>query len=85
MPLFSALSASALGELARSTRRVVKDAIVISEGDAAHSFFIVCSGSLKVCSNDEQRREVVLTTLCAGDHFGELALLDNAPRSASRW
>lgn len=85
VPLFSALPASALEELARSTRKrtVAKGAIVVSEGDAAHGFFIVCSGSLKVCLNDEQGREVVLSILSAGDHFGELALLDDAPRSAS--
>jgi CRP/FNR family cyclic AMP-dependent transcriptional regulator len=85
VPLFAGLPANALAELAQNTRQrtYAKGAVVVNEGDPAHSFFIVCSGSLKACLNDDQGREVILSVLGPGDHFGELALLDDSPRSAS--
>ncbi|WKB53075.1 Crp/Fnr family transcriptional regulator [Eleftheria terrae] len=85
VPLFSQLPLHALDELDRHTRRrsYAKGAILVNEGDAGNELFIVCSGSLKVYLNDDQGREVILSVLGHGDHFGELALLDGAPRSAS--
>jgi CRP/FNR family cyclic AMP-dependent transcriptional regulator len=44
---------------------------------------VVQSGSLKVFLTDNVGREVTLSLLDPGDYFGELALLDDAPRSAS--
>ena len=58
-------------------------AVVVNEGDEGHSLFIVETGSLKAYSVDETGREVTLSLLDPGDYFGELALLDQAPRSAS--
>jgi len=51
---------------------------IFKQGDDASSFFIVEKGSLDVIVNDKFVR-----TLKKGDGFGELALLYNAPRSAS--
>lgn len=51
---------------------------VFKQGDNASSFFIVEKGSLEVIVNNNFVR-----TLKKGDGFGELALLYNAPRSAS--
>jgi len=85
VPLFARLPAQAKEALLCQARKRVyaKGAIVINEGDAAHGLFIVCSGLLKACLNDDQGRELVLSTHGPGDHFGELALLDGAPRSAN--
>ncbi|MFY8129378.1 MAG: Crp/Fnr family transcriptional regulator, partial [Burkholderiaceae bacterium] len=55
----------------------------MNEGDPSHALFIVKSGSLKVYLNDEEGKEVVLSTLEPGEYFGELGLIDDAPRSAS--
>ena len=46
-------------------------------------FTLILSGRLKVFLNDEAGREVVLTIEEAGSTFGEIALLDEEPRSAS--
>lgn len=85
VPLFASLPEAAQHALVREARQrtYAKGAIVINEGDAAHGLFIVCSGLLKACLNDDQGRELILSTLGPGDHFGELALLDDAPRSAN--
>ncbi|MES2890325.1 MAG: Crp/Fnr family transcriptional regulator [Pseudomonadota bacterium] len=85
VPLFATLPLPAQEALVREARQrtYAKGAIVINEGDAAHGLFIVCSGLLKACLNDEQGRELILSTHGPGDHFGELALLDDAPRSAN--
>jgi CRP/FNR family cyclic AMP-dependent transcriptional regulator len=85
VPLFAKLPRPAQEALLCQARKrtYARSAIVINEGDAAHGLFIVCSGSLKACLNDDQGRELVLSTHGPGDHFGELALLDGAPRSAN--
>lgn len=83
--LFAGLEAEQVAGLARSAhlRTFPQGAIVVNEGDDGHSLFVVQSGSLKVYLMDEQGREMTLSLLGPGDYFGELALLDEAPRSAS--
>ena len=51
---------------------------IFKQGDNASSFFILEFGGLEVAVNDK-----VVRQLKSGDGFGELALLYNAPRSAS--
>jgi len=51
---------------------------IFKQSENATSFFILERGSMEVIVNDKSKRE-----LKAGDGFGELALLYNAPRSAS--
>lgn len=68
----------------RSRMRVfAANTIVVSEGDEGNSLFIIQNGSLKAFLTDNVGREVTLSLLDPGDYFGELALLDEAPRSAS--
>lgn len=85
VPLFAGLPAASLNELAQDARHraYARGAIVVNEGDPGHALFVVCSGSLKACLSDKQGREVILSMLGPGDYFGELALLDDAPRSAT--
>ena len=54
------------------------NACIFKQGDNATCFFILERGLLEVIVNDKAKRE-----LKTGDGFGELALLYNAPRSAS--
>jgi CRP-like cAMP-binding protein len=70
---------------ARLTRRPYpRGAIVFREGDKSRELFIIARGSasvkLQLAGRERERR---LATFAAGTVFGELALLDARPRSAS--
>jgi CRP/FNR family cyclic AMP-dependent transcriptional regulator len=65
------------------TRTYPKGAIIVNEGDEGNSLFVIQSGTVKTFLSDENGREVVLSTQSAGEYFGDLALFDDEPRSAS--
>lgn len=52
--------------------------VIIREGDNGEELFIVLSGTVQVSSRGEN-----LAELAAGGHFGEMALVDHSPRSAT--
>jgi len=83
--IFSGLSKDDLELLEHHmvTRSFQKNTIIINEGDEANSFFIIIKGAVKVFLSNEEGKEIIINAQFAGDHFGELALLDDAPRSAS--
>lgn len=59
-------------------RRFAKGETVIMEGSGGAAFFFIESGEAKVTN-----KGVELATLGPGDHFGEIALIDGGPRSAT--
>lgn len=63
-------------------RSYKKNTIIISEGDAGDTLFVVLSGSVKAFSTDQDGREITYGTIAAGDYFGEMSL-DGGARSAS--
>lgn len=85
IPLFSALGAEDLEAIANQavTKTFPKGNIVINEGDRTDSLYVILSGKVKVFLTDENHKEVIVDIQRSGDYFGELALLDEAPRSAS--
>jgi CRP/FNR family cyclic AMP-dependent transcriptional regulator len=64
-------------------KSVAASTVVFFEGNRADAFFIVLSGSLKVYQTARDGRVKVLSTMGPGETFGELAMLDGHPRSAS--
>lgn len=83
--LFAGLSdadRAAISKLA-VIRSYHKNTMVICEGDQSDSLYVVLSGKVKVFLSDEEGKEVTLNLQGEGEYFGELALLDDAPRSAS--
>jgi CRP-like cAMP-binding protein len=72
-----------------SVNKLIKSAkyssgdIIINRGDPGESMYILKKGKVLVYITDESNQEEVLATLEVGDHFGEIALLDDGPRSAS--
>jgi CRP/FNR family cyclic AMP-dependent transcriptional regulator len=65
------------------TREFPKNAFVITDGDSSDSLYVIERGKTKVFLIDENGKEIILNMLGPGEYFGELALLDDAPRSAS--
>jgi serine/threonine protein phosphatase PrpC/CRP-like cAMP-binding protein len=80
MPLFRALNDREILRLLQVVEvHPYKDAdVVIREGDRGEELFIVLTGSVKVV-----RGETELARFKPGDHFGEMALVRNQPRSAT--
>ena len=64
-------------------KKLEKDTTVFHAGDPADSVFVVASGRVKVVITSSDGKEFILTVLGAGQVFGEMALLESAPRSAS--
>lgn len=79
------MSEDALSELASLMKEVAfkKNQVIITQGENTRSLFIITSGRMKVYASDEDGSQTIFTFLMQGSFFGELSLLDDAPRSAS--
>src|SRR5512144_1503310 len=84
-PLFTELAPEDLRSICEcgTTKTYPKHSIVINEGDLSDTLYIILSGKVKVYVSEADGREVTLSILGPGKFFGELALIDEAPRSAS--
>jgi len=80
VPLFDNLDEKDLDQLARQMheRRFPEGAEVTTEGATGAGFFVISEGNADVSIGGEHR-----STLGPGDHFGEVALIDDGVRSAS--
>jgi len=85
VPLFSELSDEAITSLSRlaARRRYPRDTVVFFENEEGDCLFMILEGRIKVTILGDDGREIILTMLGPGDLFGEMALLDNEPRSAT--
>ena len=85
VPLFSNLSDRQLNILYKVgvINKSEKGNIIVHQHEPGDTFYIVISGRAKVTLLNEDGKEIVLSVLKGGDFFGELSLLDNAPRSAN--
>jgi len=84
VPLFADLSepeTARIAEVARE-RTYPKNSVILFEDDPGDALYVVVSGSVKVVLIGEDGREVILSVLGVGDFFGEMALIDDEPRSA---
>jgi len=66
-----------------SEKTYPKNAVVLTEGEAGDSLFMIQSGKVKVFIGDEDGREIILKILGPGSFFGEMSMIDKQPRSAS--
>ncbi len=84
VPLFSDLSEAELARFAEVTREreYPKNSVILFEDDPGDALYIVSAGQVKVVLIGEDGREVILSVLGDGDFFGEMALIDDEPRSA---
>jgi len=83
--LFSSVDDAALAGIARTLRkrRFRRGEVIFHQGDTGDTLEIVASGSVKIVLASEEGEEAILATVQPSQTFGELALLDGAPRSAS--
>ncbi|HEX6599422.1 MAG TPA: Crp/Fnr family transcriptional regulator [Gemmatimonadaceae bacterium] len=84
IPLFSGLPEEELERFAELTRErsYPKGSVILFQDDPGDSLFVLRAGRVKVVLIGEDGREVILGVLEPGAHFGELALIDDQPRSA---
>lgn len=85
IPLFAGVDREDLEVLASHLieRRFPKNTSIVEEGLPGDYMYIIRSGRVKVTKLSEEGREKIMGFLEAGDFFGEMALLDRSPRSAS--
>ena len=83
--LFSEVSDADMADVVRGLRRrrFRKHEVVFHQGDPGDSLHVVGTGSIKITLPSPEGEEAIMATLREGDFFGELSLLDGAPRSAS--
>jgi CRP-like cAMP-binding protein len=84
VPLFSGLEEIELQRFAELTREKFypRGSVILFENDPGDSLFVVREGRVKVVLVGEDGREVILGVLGVSEHFGELSLIDDRPRSA---
>lgn len=85
IPLLNGVDQETLNMVARSLQvsEFDKGAHVLHKGGIGEHLMFVLSGKLQVVDLTEDGREIGLNFLGAGDYFGELAIIDGLPRSAS--
>lgn len=84
-PLFEGLEEEELRELAErfSRRSFKKGEVVVRADEAGDTFCLIVEGRAKVQTVSINGKEIILSTLGPGEFFGEMAILEGEPRSAS--
>jgi CRP-like cAMP-binding protein/membrane protease YdiL (CAAX protease family) len=84
-PIFHRCSSDDLAALAASARHVEHAAgtDIVREGEAARDLMLIASGEARVLKRGASGEEHTINHLAAGDSFGEMALFDRVPRSAT--
>ncbi|HEX9703669.1 MAG TPA: Crp/Fnr family transcriptional regulator [Gemmatimonadales bacterium] len=84
IPLFNQLAPGELQRVVDVTRERTypKNSVILFEDDPGDALYVVALGQVKVVLIGEDGREVILSVLGTGEFFGEMALIDDEPRSA---
>ena len=84
IPLFEGLNSTQLEKVAAiTTERIIESSEkIFKEGDAGDEFFIILEGRVRISKHVPGIGEEALAILDPGTYFGEMALVDDTPRSA---
>src|SRR5258705_12461624 len=82
--LFAQLPGTELNKLAAVARDISfnSGATIFKEGDPGDGLYVVKSGKVQISATIGSGERHVFSTVFPGDVFGEMAVLDNLPRSA---
>lgn len=85
LPLMAGLNAAQVGQAraALTKRRFPAGAVIFRQGEQAHEMFIILRGSASVYAADSTGGATRLVTFGSGMVFGEVAIFDGQPRSAT--
>ena len=64
-------------------RRYAKDDVIFHADEAGDVFCVIREGKVKITMISPEGKEIILTMMGPGEFFGEMALLDDSPRSAT--
>ena len=83
--LFNSFSPDELQEIAYRTKKkeVLPGDYIFHEGDYSQEIFFLLSGSIKILKNDMHYQPHLIRELRSGEIFGEMAFIDNSPRSTT--
>jgi CRP/FNR family cyclic AMP-dependent transcriptional regulator len=84
VPLFGQLAPSDLERVVEISRERTypRNSVILFEDDPGDALYVVADGQVKVVLIGEDGREVILSVMGEGEFFGEMALVDDEPRSA---
>lgn len=85
VPMFRAVDVEALRVLAHACKEVSfeRDARIFRQGEVGEHLYVIASGAVTIWQEGRDGKPIVLAELRARQVFGEIAVLDNGPRSAS--
>ncbi len=83
--IFSGLSPAELAAIATVTKQLdyPGDRTVIKQNDMGETVFLIIDGEVEVIKEMADKNKMVIAIIRQGDSFGEMALLENEPRSAT--
>jgi serine phosphatase RsbU (regulator of sigma subunit) len=64
-------------------RRVPAESVICREGEIGHEFYIIRAGTVVISKRFEDEHEHVLAVKSSGEFFGEIALIEDKPRTAT--
>lgn len=84
-PLFLAHDPQDISSLLKETEinSVSAGKLIFDQGDPGNDFYLVLGGRVRIVARDEDRDEINLGVKTRGDHFGETAVITEAPRNAA--
>jgi len=83
--LFAELDDRELASIASvaKTRRYAKDDVIFHADESGDVFCLIKEGQVKVTMISPEGKEIILSLLGTGEFFGEMALIEDEPRSAT--